>query len=197
MELSLFEKMKVIIELLFSSFMFLELLLLFLLLFLLVIINIKAKNKVLPIFLTIIFIISILGFTIYHFSYVTMCVDTFIMKVMDYYYFPSTVVFFFLFLLAVFIFIYTMFSQKLLVWKKAFNYIFMSIIFLLFSMFVGVAGIHQLDIADAVALYQNNQILSIVQLSNLLFLFWIVISFFYHLYLFFKRKFDKEKVETL
>lgn len=195
MELSLFEKMKMIFELLFSSFMFLELFLLFLLLFLLGVINIKANNKILPIFLTVIFGVSILGFVIYHSTYVAMCIDTFIMKVMDYYYFPSTVVFFFLFFIAVLIFIYTLFSKKLLLWKKIFNYGIMSIIFLFFSMFVGSANLNHVDLADTVSLYQHDQILSIVQLSNLVFLCWIVVSFFYHLYLFFRRKFDK-KVES-
>lgn len=196
MELSLFEKMKMIFELLFSSFMFLELFLLFLLLFLLGVVNIKANNKILPIFLTAIFGVSILGFVIYHSTYVAMCIDTFIMKVMDYYYFPSTVVFFFLFFIAVLIFIYTLFSKKLLLWKKIFNYGIMAIIFLFFSMFVGSANLNHVDLADTVSLYQHDQILSIVQLSNLVFLCWIVVSFFYHLYLFFRRKFDKEKVES-
>lgn len=195
MELSLFEKMKMIFELLFSSFMFLELFLLFLLLFLLGVVNIKANNKILPIFLTVIFGVSILGFVIYHSTYVAMCIDTFIMKIMDYYYFPSTVVFFFLFFIAVLIFIYTLFSKKLLLWKKIFNYGIMSIIFLFFSMFVGSANLNHVDLADTVSLYQHDQILSIVQLSNLVFLCWIVVSFFYHLYLFFRRKFDK-KVES-
>ena len=195
MELSLFEKMKMIFELLFSSFMFLELFLLFLLLFLLGVVNIKANNKILPIFLTVIFGISILGFVIYHSTYVAMCIDTFIMKIMDYYYFPSTVVFFFLFFIAVLIFIYTLFSKKLLLWKKIFNYGIMSIIFLFFSMFVGSANLNHVDLADTVSLYQHDQVLSIVQLSNLVFLCWIVVSFFYHLYLFFRRKFDK-KVES-
>ena len=196
MELSLFDKMKIIVELLFSSFMFIELFLLFLLLFLLVVVNTKAKTKTLPVFLTVIFIVSILGFIIYHFSYVSMCVDTLIMKIMDYYYFPSTVVFFFLFVFAVLIFIYTLFSKKLLLWKKIFNYGIMAIIFLLFSMFVGSATVNHIDLADTISLYQNNQILSIVQFSNLIFLCWVVITFFYHLYLFFRRKFDKEKVES-
>lgn len=195
MELSLFEKMKMIFELLFSSFMFLELFLLFLLLFLLGVVNIKANNKILPIFLTVIFGVSILGFVIYHSTYVAMCIDTFIMKIMDYYYFPSTVVFFFLFFIAVLIFIYTLFSKKLLLWKKIFNYGIMFIIFLFFSMFVGSANLNHVDLADTVSLYQHDQILSIVQLSNLVFLCWIVVSFFYHLYLFFRRKFDK-KVES-
>ena len=195
MELSLFEKMKMIFELLFSSFMFLELFLLFLLLFLLGVVNIKANNKILPIFLTVIFGVSVLGFVIYHSTYVAMCIDTFIMKIMDYYYFPSTVVFFFLFFIAVLIFIYTLFSKKLLLWKKIFNYGIMSIIFLFFSMFVGSANLNHVDLADTVSLYQHDQVLSIVQLSNLVFLCWIVVSFFYHLYLFFRRKFDK-KVES-
>ena len=44
MELGILEKMKIIFDLLFSSFMFLEILLFFRLLFILLVVNIKVKN---------------------------------------------------------------------------------------------------------------------------------------------------------
>ena len=46
------------------------------------------------------------------------------------------------------------------------------------------------DIYDTVSLYQNDIILSIVQISNLLFFGWLLITLFYELYQFYKRKFD-------
>lgn len=196
MELGLIDKMKIIFQSLFSSFMFIEIFLFFFLLFLLVVFNLKIKNKVVPIALSIFAIISIFVFIFSFSSYALTCIDSFIMKVMDYYYFPSTIVFFFLFVLSIFIFIYTLFSKKLATFKKVFNYFCMSFIFLLFSMFVSFAVIGQMDLADPVALYQNEQILAVVQFSNLIFLLWIVVTFFYHLFMFFKRKFDNEKVEN-
>ena len=52
MDLGLFDKMKIIFDLLFSSFMSIEIFLFFLLLFVLVIVNIKVKNRLVPIILT-------------------------------------------------------------------------------------------------------------------------------------------------
>lgn len=197
MELGLFEKMKIIFQLLFSSFMSIEIVIFFLLLFILFVFNIKVKNKVIPIILSILLVISVVIFTCYFSSYTLICVDSFIMKVMDYYYFPSTVVYFFLFIFMICIFIFTTFSKKMNLSKKVFNYFCSIVFFLLFSMFIILVVNAKIDMADTVALYQNNQILSVVQISNLVVLFWFIISFFYHLYLFFKNRFDDKKVETI
>ena len=39
-------------------------------------------------------------------------------------------------------------------------------------------------------LYQNDTILSIVQVSNFIFVLWILITAFYYLYKYFKKKYD-------
>ena len=129
-------------------------------------------------------------------SYAITCLDSFIMKIMDYYYFPSTIVYFFIFLFMVSVCFITMFSKKMKPMKKVFNYCCSIIVFLLFSMFIVLAVYSKIDFADTVALYQNNQILTLVQVSNLIVLFWFVVSCFYYLYLFFKKKFDEKKVEN-
>ena len=196
MEISLFEKMKIIFDLLFSSFMFIEIFLFFLLLLALVLVNLKVKNKIVPIVLSIFLGGAIIFFVVSSYSYVLLCIDSFIMKVMDYYYFPSTVVYFFLLLFAIIIFIYSMFSKKLSVLKKGFNYFCTIFIFLFFTLFLSLATMNHIDLADPISLYQNSQILAIVQFSNLLFLVWIIITCFYHLSLFFKKKVDKEELEN-
>lgn len=196
MDLGLFDKMKIIFDLLFSSFMSIEIFLFFLLLFVLVIVNIKVKNRLVPIILTFIVFILIIAFIVGFSSYALTCIDSFIMKIMDYYYFPSTVVFFFIFLFMVGVFVYTMFCKKKMTFKKVFNYICSVSVFFFFAMFTSLAIIGNLDLVDIVALYENNQILTVVQFSNLIVLLWIIVTLFYHLYLFFKKKFDNEKVEN-
>lgn len=196
MEFGLLEKMKIIFELLFSSFMSIEILIFFLLLFLLLIFNIKIKNKIVPIALSVVCISLMLSFMIGFSSYTITCVDSFIMKVMDYYYFPSTVVFFFICLFMIGVFIYTLFSKKLNTLKKVINYLCSIVVFLFFSLFTCIAIVNKLDLADQIALYENKQIITVVQVSNLVVLFWIIVTVFYYLYLFFKKKFDKEKVEN-
>ena len=186
MDLGLFDKMKIIFQLLFSSFMSIEIVLFFLLLFLLLVFNVKIKNKLVPIILSIFLVIGIIVFCFVFSSYAITCLDSFIMKIMDYYYFPSTIVYFFIFLFMVSVCFITMFSKKMKPMKKVFNYCCSIIVFLLFSMFIVLAVYSKIDFADTVALYQNNQILTLVQVSNLIVLFWFVVSCFYYLYLFFK-----------
>lgn len=196
MDLGLFDKMKIIFQLLFSSFMSIEIVLFFLLLFLLLVFNVKIKNKLVPIILSIFLVIGISVFCFVFSSYAITCLDSFIMKIMDYYYFPSTIVYFFIFLFMVSVCFITMFSKKMKPMKKVFNYCCSIIVFLLFSMFIVLAVYSKIDFADTVALYQNNQVLALVQVSNLIVLFWFVVSCFYYLYLFFKKKFDEKKVEN-
>lgn len=196
MDLGLFDKMKIIFQLLFSSFMSIEIVLFFVLLFLLLVFNVKIKNKLVPIILSIFLVIGIIVFCFVFSSYAITCLDSFIMKIMDYYYFPSTIVYFFIFLFMVSVCFITMFSKKMKPMKKVFNYCCSIIVFLLFSMFIVLAVYSKIDFADTVALYQNNQILTLVQVSNLIVLFWFVVSCFYYLYLFFKKKFDEKKVEN-
>ena len=196
MDLGLFDKMKIIFQLLFSSFMSIEIVLFFLLLFLLLVFNVKIKNKLVPIVLAIFIVSGISVFCFIFSSYAITCLDSFIMKVMDYYYFPSTIVYFFIFLFMVSVCFITMFSKKMKPMKKVFNYCCSTVVFLFFSMFIVLAVYSKIDFADTVALYQNNQILTLVQVSNLIVLFWFVVSCFYYLYLFFKKKFDEKKVEN-
>ena len=196
MDLGLFDKMKIIVQLLFSSFMSIEIVLFFLLLFLVLVFNVKIKNKIVPIVLAIFIVSGISVFCFIFSSYAITCLDSFIMKIMDYYYFPSTIVYFFIFLFMVAVCFITMFSKKMKPMKKVFNYCCSIIVFLLFSMFIVLAVYSKIDFADTVLLYQNNQILTLVQVSNLVTLFWVVVSCFYYLYLFFKKKFDEKKVEN-
>lgn len=196
MELGILEKMKIIFDLLFSSFMFLEILLFFLLLFILLVVNIKVKNRIIPVVFSVLVFVGIVVFGVLFSPYVFSCIDSFLLKAMEYYYFPSTVIFFFIFLIAVLDFIYTMFSKKLKSFKKIVNYLYVVGTFFFFIVFIGLATVNNIDLGDVVTLYQNKQILSVVQVSNLLFLVWGIVSVFYYLFIFFQKKFDKKEVEN-
>lgn len=197
MELDLFVKMKIILKLLFSSFMSIEIVLFFLLLLLLLLVNLKIKNKMTSVIISLAFIIGVFVFSFFFSSYTIQCLDSFIIQVMNYYYFPSTIVYFFIFLFMLFVCIFTIWSKRMGLVKRVFNYCCSILTFLLFSIFIMLAVQGKIDMADTISLYKNRQILSVVQVSNLVVLFWAVISFFYYLYIFFRRKFDQEKVENI
>ena len=96
------------------------------------------------------------------------------------------------------VFLFSLFSKKLKNSKKIFNYICSFLVFLFFIIFISFANLHEIDLADKEMLYKNDPIISIVHTSNLIVLFWFVVTMFYQLYQFFKKKFDneKEKVES-
>jgi len=47
------------------------------------------------------------------------------------------------------------------------------------------------DLLDTTKLYENDTILSIVQVSNFILLIWLLYTGFYYLYKYFKKKYDK------
>ena len=56
--------------------------------------------------------------------------------------------------------------------------------------FMSLCSYDSVDVVDTSVLYQNEIILSIVQISNLILVIWILYTCFYHLYLYFKKKYD-------
>ena len=84
----------------------------------------------------------------------------------------------------------TLFSKKMSDVKRIINYVCFSILYFLFMSFIVLCVYSGVDIYDTVSLYQNDIILSIVQISTLLFFGWLLITLFYELYQFYKRKFD-------
>jgi len=190
MDLSLIEKIGVIIKYTFSSFLSLEMFMLSFLLFLLLFINIKVKNKLIQISAFILYLGFIVGIFISYTSYVQTCIDSFVKEIMNYIYFPSTIVYFFIMTFVTIIMIYTLFSKKISLFKKIVNYSVFSILYFFFMSFLSLASYDMVDLLDITKLYENNTILSLVQVSNLLLFIWIIFTGFYYLYLYFKKKYD-------
>jgi hypothetical protein len=83
----------------------------------------------------------------------------------------------------------TLFSDISII-KKIINYIFTSIIYFLFFLFIVRVTMNGIVLMDLSNVYNDEVILSIVQISNLLFVIWIIVTVFYKLYNFYKKKFD-------
>ena len=190
MNLSLFEKIGVIFKYTFSSFLSIELFVLSLLVFLVLYINIKRKNQIIQLSSFVLYIGFIIGVFISYTSYVQTCIDSFVKTIMNYIYFPSTIVYFFIMLFVTIVMIYTLLSKKIHLYKKIFNYATFSILYYFFLSFLSLASYDMVDLLDITKLYENDVILSIVQISNLLLVIWLIVTGFYHLYLYFKKKYD-------
>ena len=193
MNLSLLEKLKVIFQYMFSSFLSIETFVISLLLFFILVFNLKKKNRMIQIIAVGVYLGFVLGMFISYTSYVRSSFDSFVKTIMNYIYFPSTIVYFFIIIFVAGMVIYTLYSKKLSNFKKIVNYFVFSVLFFFFLSYLSLAAYNEYDLLDVPALYENNTILSLVQISNLILLIWLLFTGFYHLYQFFKKKFDKEK----
>lgn len=190
MNIGFFERMKIIFDYMFSSFLSIETLVLSILMLSILLINIKVKNKYVNFIAVGIYIGFILGIAISYRDYVGLCISGFVKEILYYIYFPSTFIYFLNFTVITFLMLGTVFSKKLSNFKKIINYIFFSMLYFLFMSFIILAIYSGVDIYNIADLYKNNIILCIVQCSNLLFGIWIIFTMFYNLYFYFKKKYD-------
>ncbi len=190
MNLSLIEKLGVIFRYIFSSFLSIEMFILSLLLFIILVINLKRNNPIIQMVAIGIYIGFVLGILISYTTYVKSCVDSFVKAVMNYVYFPSTIAYFFIIIFVTVMILWTLFRKDLSFFKKVVNYLFFSILYFFFMSFVALAAYDGVDLLDLSSLYQNNTILSLVQISNFILVIWILYTGFYWLFQFFKKKYD-------
>ena len=190
MNLSLLEKMGIIFRYIFSSFLSIEMFILSLLLFIILVVNLKQKNPVVQMVAIGIYIGFVIGIFISYTTYVKSCVDSFVKGVMNYVYFPSTVAYFFIILFVTVMILWTIFQKKLSFFKKTVNCLFFSILYFFFMSYIALAAYDGADLLNLSVLYQNNTILSLVQISNFILIVWIVFTAFYWLYIYFKKKYD-------
>ena len=173
MDASFIKKIFGIFKYIFSSMTTIELFIFSLLLFTLLIVNLSRKEKIINIGFIGIYLGLFLGIFISYFDYVRLCFRLLTKSIMK-----------------IIMILYSIFKKKLVKWKKIFNYAVFNIIYFLFMLFVTEAASKGIELNDMKALYTNNNILFLVQISNLLLLFWIIVTLFYKLYLYFKKKFD-------
>jgi hypothetical protein len=190
MDLSLLDKFGVIIKYIFSSFLSIEMFIFSLLLFLILIINLKRDNHLVQMIAIGIYIGFVLGILISYNSYVKTCVNSFVKGIMNYIYFPSTIVYFFIIIFVTGMILYTLFSKKLTKFVKIVNYLTFSIMYFFFMSFVALAAYDSVDLVDVSVIYQNDTILSLVQVSNFILVLWIIFTVFYKLFIYFKKKYD-------
>lgn len=189
--MSFLEKIQTLFNYMFSSFLTIELFMLILLFFFLLILNIKRKKRIVNYF-TSICIIIFMGIIIFlNWNYAVYCFDYFMEGIIKNILFPSTVVYFWIVFLVSLFTIITIFSKKDMKSKKYVNYISFAFIYLLFSLFIVEVISNKIILADRVELYTNNVILAIVQISDLIFVLWVIYTLFWYLFKYFKKKYDK------
>lgn len=189
-DLSLLEKLKIVFTYFFSSFMSIELIIIVLCLFLFLFFNLKRNKKIVNIFVPIVVLLFIAFIAMGFHEYALAAIDEIIKAIMNYYYFPSMSFYFLIMLFTTFYLIYTVYTDKYSNKFKIFNYIFS---FFLFIFFVGLFSYvvsNKIELSIDYSIYKDKYVLSFVQISNLIFWVWMLITCFIKLYVYFKKKFD-------
>lgn len=189
-DLSFLERLKIVFKYFFSSFMSIELILIVLCLFLFLFFNLKRNKKVVNIFVPVVVLLFIAMIAMGFHEYALAAIDEVVKFAINYYYFPSMSFYFVIMLFTTFYLIYIVYSDKYSHKFKIFNYIFC---FLLYVFFVGLFSYvvsNKVSLTIDYTIYKDKYVLSFVQLSNLIFWVWMLITFFIKLYNYFKRKFD-------
>lgn len=190
MEMTVIDKIVLIIKHTFSSFMGIELFLLSLLLFLFTFLNIKKNNKIVKIISVVLCIGFLIGIILTYKSYAIESIDSFIKAILSYLYFPSMTVYFFIILFVTVDIILTIFMNKMPVLKKRINAVILSLLYFFFMSVVSLALTNKLDLSSTASLYTNDTILSFIQISNVVFALWLEYSVLYYFYKFLQKKFD-------
>ena len=191
MEATVFDKILIVLKYIFSSFLGIELLLLAFLLFLFTVLNIKKNNKIVKIVSVILCMAFVVGLCISYHSYALYCVDSFIKFILSYIYFPSMVMYFFIMIIVTFCLIVTIVSNRMSRTKKIINATIFSMMYLCFMSVAAIAASNKLDLSVMSELYQNENLLSFIQISNILFSFWLEYTVLYYFYRFLEYKLDK------
>lgn len=192
MNLSLIDKIKVIFKYLFSSFLSVEIFILCILLLIILLFNLKKKNLYIQLAAIGVYVGFIIGIFISYTDYVKNCINSFFKFIMNYIYFPSPIAYFFIIVSVTFLILYTLFSKKMSNLKKVVNYCVFSLLYFFFMSFMSIVAYQNIDFTDYSVLYQNDVLLALVQISNFILFIWIIYSFFYYLYNYFKKRFDKK-----
>ncbi len=178
MQETLLDKLKLLFKYIFSSGITVELLIFCLLLFTILILNMKKKYIIFNLGFIGIYLGLLLGVLVSYNSYVKLCFKSLAKGIMQYIYFPSTIVYFFIMLFVSIMIIYTIYNKKITLFKKVFNYSCFTLIYFLFLLFVTLSASNDIELNSMKQLYTNNTIVALVQISNLILLVWIVFKFF-------------------
>ncbi len=191
MNISFFDKVTNIFEFMFSSYLGIELFIFVLLFLSFLIINIFVKSRIAKIVSIILLLLPLVILFFIDSYFIISSIENFIMLVMQVIYYPSIVVYFFI---VSFVFIwmsYTIISRSMTKFKKISNYIVLLFMFFCYFSFFSICYLEGISIFEKVDIYNNEILVSFIQIGNIVLMCYLLFNFFYYLFKFFKR-YDKK-----
>ena len=175
-QISFLERISKVFGLITSSAFFISLLVIVILTVALVIINSKVKIKLPKLFagigylIIIIFIIVKYGMALYNMQ------DTFTNKVFSSFYFPNLITYVSIILISIFVMILNILNREKTLVFKIISIISFGIILLLFIIALDIVIKNEIDIYSAKSIYENTDLMVIIQTSTAIFFIWMIIE---------------------
>lgn len=195
--ISLFEQFIKFGELLLSNPLYLGLFIIFVLLFLFQFLNVKRRNVVVQIFVSVLFL-GLMTFVVLGYrESIFIGLDYLIERLVLNLYFPSFIIYMIVILFSYLIFVYTTFHKKFSSIVKKINTGFFTFIQFLFCVFLIIVITEKIDISSRIAMYQSQDLTMVLQMSMILFLLWLLaLVVAYYIKLIRKYFTKKEKSES-
>lgn len=188
--ISIFNKLKIIFKYFFSSFMSLELLIIVLCIFAFLFLNLKTNKKIIKMFVPISILLFLAFIAMGFHNYVVAAIEQLIKMIMNYFYFPSMAFYFIIIILSTIFLIYNVWTNKYSEKYKILNYIFSLILYILFIGLFSYIVSNGISLSMDYSIYKDQYIISFVQISNIVFAIWIITLAIIKLYKYFKEKYD-------
>ena len=188
--ISIFNKLKLIFGYFFSSFMSLELLIIVLCVFAFLFLNLKTNKRIIKIFVPISTLLFLAFIAMGFHNYVVAAVEQLIKIVMNYFYFPSMSFYFVIIILSTIYLIYNVWTTKYSERYKILNYSFSLALYILFIGLFSYVVSNGISLSIDYSIYKDKYIISFVQISNIVFALWVVTLGIIKLYKYLKKKYD-------
>lgn len=190
LNISIFDKLRIICKYFFSSFMSLELLIIVLCVFAFLFINLKTNKRIVKIFVPISALLFLAFIAMGFHNYVAAAVEELFKLILNYFYFPSMSFYFIIIILSTIYLIYNVWTNKYSDKFKIFNYTFALVLYTLFIGLFSYIVSNNISLSIDYSIYKDKYIISFVQISNILFALWALILGIIKLYKYFKKKYD-------
>jgi len=191
MNLSIFGKIGTIFKYFTSSYLGIEMFILSLILILFLIFNIRKRNILASFIVTAVIILMFLFVIGGYINFAGECLKAFIKYVMRYYYFPNVAVYFTSVFIMMIILVYTSYTKKIDEKKRTFNIVVLGLVLMNFLALISHTIFDKVELTLTYKIYEDDLILSCVQISNFLILIYIVVTIIYYIYKYLKKKYDE------
>ena len=186
-QLTFFDKIQVLFQLLFSSPIIIGIFAFSMILMIMLFFYSRLNKKIIKYVFIGLYII-IIGFAIIKYgSYFLTSLDSFVTLFMANIYFPIIPVYIVIMLISFIIMIITLSSKKKSRVVKIINTVFFTLIQMLFAVFIYIVESNDIDLSSNTGLYTNDQTMTLLELGMGLFFIWMIIL----LVIFYLKKADK------